>query len=142
MTSPIIVSHIKSEWIIAATPKSADSLCACAINQQILSYVRSGWLAMPLVAGLLRCLLECCTLERKNISKDCIYIPLCYPPSTPPTLNIYMGRTELGAQQQYNSTHQFCYAGFHWLKNINFQGVLANRILSTATCRSIYPLPY
>ena len=39
-------------------------------------------------------------------------------------------------------SYQLCYAGCHWLKNVNFQGVLANRILSTATCRSIYPLPF
>ena len=58
--------NILSKWLYAATPKSADSFCACAINQQILSNVRRDWLAMPLVAGFLRCLLAFRTVEKKT----------------------------------------------------------------------------
>ena len=60
------VNNIILKWLFAATPKSADSLCACVINQQILSNVRSGWLVMPLVSGFLHCLLACHTIEKKR----------------------------------------------------------------------------
>ena len=67
-----------SKRIFAATPKSADLLCSCATNQHILSNVRSGWLAMPLVAGFLEMFAGVLyNREEKNLHPPPTYKTIC-----------------------------------------------------------------